>query len=780
LGVFFLDYKSSLEDPPSNAPPLSFGLHVSSGCSIESGKVYQNRTFYFSAQSFHDLDGWLTVLRNASVEYSMGSSLEQRRLSAIQISRPMSSHSFNEEGKLQAREPSLTLKSTSSSCDSSSSGMFNHHNRNVKNNKTPDFLSATVDNELLASEKNSQTLYSVFLDVYRHISEYQGFIQTTLDAFGASAAGATNYLQPATDMIRSVRHLLYFADGRFTKTMENTDYTACLGRQMSVIIERSRKIGYHAKYLTEEECMGFRNSATIQELMEHSEELQSEVHSFVTLAKTLTDTDSILSRKDFLCTYCPSQTAFRSTLEGLFCSARSMAQAINNINIKECMEISEDLMRLASTIQRISAQHLQQVSLQELKNSMPGDVRIFALTEPELLTITSSLEETARALREAMYSNEVEPTSQTQIYVNEKFFSLHLSCTRVLITLAFYFWNHPDSSDLETICQQLGRVHLDPLDTAIRFDSGCASPESPFDIISNLSDACDGLSINTAFNCNTSNAPESEVSPRCSIILTSAPDYDLPVPESRPPAFSTCSQYGFSVNQAVAQSSFELLTIILDTSAALASFLRGLPKSASNNGTIEKTVQLAMTVITAANQMEEEIGNFEADNLPQAMVEKLDDAQQQMSRVVSTFEMSIRQLTSFFAPSDAGLRVAQAADTVHQASIAVSDALHDILKYQADGTLSSERENETSPPTPPQTPLSSLASVDSNEPKVFNQLRMIIDSHARRMRNASSMNCWKRNVWYSKVTPTLSFELPVKKAKICKCVEEQSKNWWRS
>jgi ribosome-binding ATPase YchF (GTP1/OBG family) len=189
------------------------------------------------------------------------------------------------------------------------------------------------------------------------------------------------------------------------------------------------------------------------------------------------------------------------------------------------------------------------------------------------------------------------------------------------------------------------------------------------------------------------------------------------------------------INEIVASTIKELVAIVLETSKSLAELLIMESRRLATAAVLERIGQLSTAVVTACSQTEEELGALESQNIPQNLSNALDDARQALSRSCSCFEISIKNLTGFFAPPDASKNVLKDIVGLEKACKLMSSTVDDLVHYQAKAAAKAQKKRSAGggalllngsggcgshalpPPSPPTTPL---------EPKINDFKKMVI------------------------------------------------------
>ena len=616
--------------------------------------------------------------------------------------------------------------------------------------------------------KRAGSLYGTFLETYRCITDYITLVRSNLQ----TKDGPFNYLDPATIVIRKVRHLLYFADTNVIKVLKTTELVRCLGRYVSIVIERSRTIGFQAKQLTEEECMGFSTTNAVEEMLGNLEDLLTELQAFVHISKSLHDLDSAMVSKETLSAMSMRTKRFFDTIL-IRCSdfAKEMFH-----QDKERYGVTGEALRL--TCQNLLASIRSHPSLRNCvvqESDFSSSTVRLPFHSADMKDMPLVLDKHHEELNiQLQSSKDIWAPSSVELYLSERFFSVSLYLARFATTMAFLegkygsliscFWDTYESLGRPT--GELRKISFD-LDEIMATLVGSQSPRtipaqppSPTLSVESLDcfqefeplpkrmemsqlETCRRIpTAGPASSCPTIVDRSSRAGHRfstlmrhnsdISILMTTAPAPPEPIRAHKSFSFgskrmstrrfsdqiSTIEpldnslerlRYEHSVNLAVAKSLQELIKVIQSSSKSLAVLLGSSGHRRSSATTIERVVQLSMSIFTASSQIEEELSALEGHISTDKLMLALDESQQALSRAAACFEMSVKNITNFFSPADAWKEVIMDARRMEDISQTVLKAIHEIVDHQA--TILGARNL----PTPAPSHLSSNPSPDGEE-----------------------------------------------------------------
>lgn len=655
---------------------------------------------------------------------------------------------------------------------------------------------------LIPKAGRSVTLYGAFFEAYKCINDYMAYLQdrkreqmeradvTCADCSRADndcdrenakavanhASGEPaqiacailshrpiNYMDPATVVVRSVRHLLYFIDSTIMKKMHHPDFQPCLKRFMSVVVERSRKVGFLAKSMTESECIGLPRAASLPELIDHLERLTMELQTFVNLAKFISDLDFAAGGALAIMS---SSTGSSLMCKTILDCCNDYAKGVQSEKIERMPTVIEK-MRLFAQIAAHACHHQFN---EGFDFQTPPHQANNAETRRFLFGSTTEMRNIGRQLdfqREelcarfhATKNSAAEESLIVALALAERVFSVALLLVRLAVTLEYLdsidheaaagFWESYNafSSSCHSVPQPVPSLSsvdsrklsfdLDEMmatlvggapgaDTSPRLGSDTIPP-SPA-VTGNSADCAstdlDRLSLapiaDSQRNHHARSLPtKSDVAALSalqhakndSLILRSAPP--PPPPIERPyKSFSYGTRatavvksrlsvvgrsfyqsfnnpveqlrYEYSVNAAVVKSVSELHTVVLAASKNMIA-LWGASQAATaldRHDTIERAVQLSMSIFTAAAQLQEELGALEYQTSTDALIQRLDDAQHALMRAATCFENSVKSLTNFYSPPDAWKDVIMDARRLEDVCAAVVRSIEDVLQHQS-------------------------------------------------------------------------------------------------
>lgn len=297
LGVLFLDSNTqvSREILSNDAPCLK--LKVSSSCSIETKRAFHERVYLLSFKSEEKLEKFVSGVRVATLTnehiYSQDSNGSEPETHQLALKKLNSSSDTLYEG---------SEKSFKADDDSFSREQNTRCNTPQAQRSSPSVISLTSSAKIasgrsffspayesLVNETISRSILSpIYMDTVRQIDQFISIVESRVDDLSG-----VNFTDSMTAVVRMVRQILFFADGNYAKMIKSNEFSSLITRQMSIIIDRSRKVGSLTKKLSETTNVnGF-----LVELLKYLGLLKHDLTTFILLSNNLAEIDELIVNK---------------------------------------------------------------------------------------------------------------------------------------------------------------------------------------------------------------------------------------------------------------------------------------------------------------------------------------------------------------------------------------------------------------------------------------------------------------------------------------------------
>ena len=334
--------------------PFCVRVRASCSCSIETKRTFLEREYLLSASRSYEFDGWIVALRQVCFETedyalfpSPGASSGGDLRKLVQRSRVslLSTASSSFDSGDSTRRGTVHEEATSGS---TRSGLTLPRSRVGSFHISPSTPVTPIAEHAFDLKPQNPYLSSILSPIYSEAHhQIFSFVNLAKNALnGTDRSMIPNMLEPATNVIRTVRQLLYFADGNYAKRIRNPDLGACITKHISVIIERSRRVGFHAKRVAEGCADAKRCDALLRELGMYLDELANDLSLFVSVSSGLAEIDeAFTNRNELLIPTSPvtSQWVFDELIK----SCITLAQSVNSQDKSLYGPLTEQLLVLS-------------------------------------------------------------------------------------------------------------------------------------------------------------------------------------------------------------------------------------------------------------------------------------------------------------------------------------------------------------------------------------------------------------------------------------------------
>ncbi|KAI3638168.1 hypothetical protein MIR68_003779 [Amoeboaphelidium protococcarum] len=744
LAALFLDsnsYLSSDIHPTSDGKELEYFLVItaSQSASFDNNQTFVNKQYILKCPSKDEFDGWMSTLRELIVQRlppvvttSNDDIDDGHQKDESSIDGPTDLEYGNSQN---AKIDAVQLYSNGSKHESKVSST----QMTMKSRQSADNTKVYAQN-ILTTYKDESVLIPIFNEAQRSIEQFQEQLKSSM----ASKEPLPNLLELVAIAIRRIRQLLYYADTNVVKSLHCPVVSEFVAKHIATLIESTRKVGFHAKKLAEEQAHG--RELLSNDLILMLDDLVYDASIFVSSCEAVADLDEALKFYD------KGEFFDVGLLDQLFGVVANVCKFVSTFQKDRYFDICEESLLVSRAFVMAMQNHSQQLNALMKNNSFYNNKWQMSFAE---FRGSNQLIDQLRIDIKRECSNACDIWSQDYDFtLAQLILQLALTLVRVVSTLASgtdpnmvsqvdLFWrtfyviheNLQTQDKVRSVQQPPGTSlleqevpeSLDILEQKIPVrtlsDRSLSStfgddPPSPINpILRDIEATFIQSSIGSSGSVKETSYDVNDLQQRLhDFVMRSPSRLDLPGMDPRKlvdeiltkgrnlplmikmaresstvpsqvmsPLQQSDAQFvttEFSINQVVAKTIGELSAVVLDASAQMEPLIK---KGNLNQIVLDRVEHVSSMVVAACHQIEEELGalegHFSADD---ELTNMLDDARQNLSRSVFCYEVSCRNLVQGITLHDASEQVIGDMDSIVQSCGDVVEAVRSLLVHQAE------------------------------------------------------------------------------------------------
>eukprot|EP00158_Paraphelidium_tribonemae_P009049 Partr_v1_DN28755_c0_g1_i1_m62954 putative Son of sevenless homolog len=720
-GVLFIDSSSAVVDASEeSACDFCFSITVNSSCSLESRKSYQRRTYHFAAANQRNYDDWmmhLSKLCGQSVPTAPRRAVNNSRRMADSYMPRHSVDSIAGQYMPQKMAPRFSVSTilSGSSYESSSyslpfSGTFTSaNNSSLDQANASDIRGRTITSRTFSSSQStvspgpgeasikphilSQNLYTVFLSCKSQIVEFSDQLKSSLESLNEGDSPLPNYVHSATAVIRQVRHLLYFVDTRFAKTIKTTEWSQCISRHITAVVDKIRQIGLHSKQLMDDDVVDVDRLSTTNDIVQELDMLVRELHALINASRGISDLYATEDSIPML--FMGMAQPFIERCDELLGLSIDFSNSLNTFEVddpKQYVLILGSFCQSMNEIWDVASHALLNADInfnfESQQNRLMMDAEEYGGISKKLTNIADSLLKCGK-------NSELTVSSDSVLLLSESFFCGAGFVMRLLVTLGFV------ERRLRSYSESALNTALAELIASVNLLTLTLPPQEVPEGVSNSIPIVDSRSYNDPeiVNSHPIRTLASSLESSLNLDMSMNENYSPRMVPSRDRQHTRSFDLSerpdqSTLNHIVLRTVSELARIAIDCSRSMRTLLTSCTQILDNEIS-DSFSQLSIGMTSTASQIEEELASLEGTSIPSEILNILEQAKSSMMESSASFLLAQRNWLSMISPSVSRSRMIDSTVMFENQCVRVVTALETL----------SLAEPAAAPPTPPLSPI---------------------------------------------------------------------------